>query len=180
MGKRLSVLELKQGVVYAAFDGDRLLGKTYRINYGRLQNAQGDSIGEYQGCTWIPVQASITFEAIGKIPVKEFQKRTFSKNETVSPLFLKEGVVYETYGDSEYGLQGGFYIRKGKDLYAFDELTKKLGEKVHLSRLSLETSFDYYMDMPKRKKVVSKKKTTKKTVKAVKKTVKVAKKRKTA
>lgn len=139
MGKRVSIFELEQGVKYAAYDGNRRLPKNYQIINGRLQNENGDGLGEMQGCSWVPVKASITFQEISREGLKGNKLFVPSKTEAISPLFMQEGIIYETDGDWEYGMESGEYTRKGGNLYTVKD--SKADQLVQLSKMSLETEF---------------------------------------
>jgi hypothetical protein len=136
MNKRLTILELQEGKEYAAFQGDRRLKKTYRINNGRIENrydGDGDTttgLGrdeEYTGCDWVPVKANITFEEIG----------TFESTPTL--FTLKDGAVYlmrpDIYED------GTLVARVGGTLY-HSTGNGMLGQPVDMAELNVDARFD--------------------------------------
>lgn len=65
-GKRIKLFQMEVGREYAAFDGDRKLPKTYKLTApGKLMNA--DELGDYIGCSWIPVKDSIRFVDLNEL-----------------------------------------------------------------------------------------------------------------
>jgi hypothetical protein len=145
MNKRLTILELQEGKEYAAFDGDRRLRKTYRINGGVIENRDargnvGEGLGEqpggelasgedednYMGCNWVPIKASVMFEEIG----------SFTPTALKTLFQLEENNTYRM--DSfEYE---GEVARVGGQLYPI--IDGVLANALELDRLSVTATFE--------------------------------------
>ncbi len=141
---KLTLWDLKQGVEYAAFDGDRQLSKTYRLNSnGELENKDG--LGSYHGCDWVPVKDSIRFVDVKELQTTEGVKMETKKTKTKLPkvadlqagnlLTMQEGVVY--VADSG-PLAGVRVTRVGGTI---KRVRNMLGKDVAETKVDLATTF---------------------------------------
>lgn len=136
--KRLSIFDLQEGKVYAAFDGDRRLGKNYTVKDGKLMNASKDEdpndLKVYEGCSWVPLKASVGFEEIKNL------------GGPTSILGLKQGMVYKASAQLS-----GFIARAGRKLMKLDQNHKVIGP-VDLEIVSLTTMFTPVAELAKAKR----------------------------
>lgn len=119
--KRLSIFDLKEGKIYRAFSGDKEIGRRFRIADGKLQNDTGTGPQKYVGCSWVPVNADVTFEEEGDSDIQ------------VSVLALQPGTVYESP-------KTGKIARKGSTLFVVDDKNRPT-TKLELRQISLNTLF---------------------------------------
>lgn len=121
--KRLSIFDLKEGKIYRAFNASGSeIGRKFRIAKGELQNNTGEEFkGQYVGCSWVPVNAGVTFEEMGDADIQ------------VGLLALQPGTVYESS-------KTGKIARKGSTLFVVDEKNHTTS-KLDLKQISLGTLF---------------------------------------
>lgn len=119
---KLTVLSLKEGKRYAAYDNGRKLNRTFRLNNGKLENDHGDQGGTYHGCSFVPFKASMRFEEIGD---DNAPKRLF---------FLEEGTIYNC--DHLHAR----VAKVGQHLFYVDRDNVPT-TKLELSRLDLDAKF---------------------------------------
>lgn len=140
MSKRVSIFDLKEGKVYKAFDGKRELSKIYTVQNGKLMNAskEGDAndIQEYDGCEWVPLKASITFQEI---------KSAQLVPAASSILGLKKGLIYKSDSDEFDGL----VARIGNKLMSLNDKKKPM-RAIELNRVDLTVEFNVVGTMPKK------------------------------
>lgn len=121
--KRLSIFDLKEGKIYRAFNANGgEIGRKFRVAKGELQNNTGEAFtGQYVGCSWVPVNAGVTFEEEGDSDVQ------------VGLLSLQPGTVYESS-------KTGRIARKGTTLFIVDD-KNRMSKKLDLKQISLSTLF---------------------------------------
>lgn len=140
MSKRVSIFDLKEGKVYRAYDGKRKLRKTYTVQNGKLMNAGKDAdindINDYDGCEWVPLKASITFQEI----------KSSKLNPVASSILgLKKGLIYRSDSKDFKGL----ITRIGNKLMTLNNKKKPI-EAIELDQVNLTTKFNVVGVMSKK------------------------------
>lgn len=145
--KKLSIFDLKEGKVYAAFDGKRKLSKKYAVMNGKLMNAYDaqdeEALTQYDSCEWVPLKASISFQEI-KSEILSFP---------TSILGLQKGMIYKS--------DLGDVTRVGSSLRSVSK-GKIVGKPIQLDRISLSQSFEAIGQMKAKKAPAAKKAVKKK------------------
>lgn len=147
--KKIKLQDMKPGIWYDAYDGNRKLPKQYmkseqgvlfnREDKGPQQSARyDDDIGESSGCSWTPVKSSIRFKASNEelekaaAPMKEF-----AKTDEVNFANMREGIIYRSKGGDLSGmlvtlLNGNLHRVTG---------SKQVGVEIQVPKLSVSEMF---------------------------------------